>query len=103
MPYNDGIPTTHSFSLTDFHEFERCSFSFFVKHHLGKKYELAEGSKALALGSLLDGAIKKFHQSKAYGQPPEYISNLVKAACNEILEKVEKQKGSSFYSSIKDY
>jgi hypothetical protein len=105
MPYNDGISATHSFSLTDFHEFEKCSFAFFVKHHLGKKYELAdsEGSLQLALGSLLDGAIKKFHESKAYGCPPEYIYNLIKASCSEIQEKIKKQKGPSFYSSIEKF
>lgn len=103
MPFNDGIPRTHSFSLTDFHDFDFCPFRFFVFHHLGKKYELAEGSVNLALGSLLDETIKQFHITKSYGQPPLYIKNLVKAARNKMLEKEARQTPPSFYSAIKPF
>ncbi len=105
MPYGDGVLPVDCYSLTDFHEFQRCQFSFFVKHHLGKKYELAEGtgSEPLALGSLLDEAIKTFHSSKAYGCEPDYIDNLIKASCNHLLEKISKQKGLSFYSNIETF
>ncbi len=100
MPYGDGIERVNCFSLTDFHDFECCPFRFFVKHHLGKKYEIEESSEAMALGILLDLAIKKFHTSKAYGQPPTYLANLVMAAFNEIGDKVAKNPGASFYSGI---
>lgn len=103
MPFNDGISRINSFSLTDFHEFDYCPFRFFVFHHLGKKYEMAEGSRPLALGSLLDETIKLFHKTKSYGQPPEYVRNLVRAACNKMLEKEAKQSSPSFYSAIKDF
>lgn len=100
MPFNDGIDRRFCFSLTDFHEFETCPFRFFVRHHLGKKYELEDPSDNLALGCLLDQAIKIFHNSKAYGQPPEYLQNLVKASCNLMKDRVVSQKGQSFYSSL---
>ena len=95
MSFGDGIPRKHCFSVTDFHDFERCSFCFFVTHHLDKKYELAEGSKALALGSLLDETIKLFHSAKLYGQPPESLVGVVMGAKRHIKEKVDKQSFSS--------
>ncbi len=100
MPFNDGIDRKFCFSLTDFHDFDYCLFRFFVFHHLNKKYELAEGNENMALGSLLDQTIKIFHQSKAYGQPPEYLENLVKAALKLMKERVARQSAPSFYSSI---
>ena len=103
MPYGDGIPLTHCFSLTDFHEYKSCPFRFFVKHHLGKKYELDEASEQMALGTLLDESIKLFHQSKAYGQPSDYLQNLVKAARAKILAKLSRQRTPSFYSSIAEF
>lgn len=105
MPFGDGIDRKHSFSLTDFHDFEDCSFRFFVYHHLGlgKKYELAEGSFQMALGSLLDETIKLFHKSKSYGQPPAYITNLIQASSNKMIEKVATQSSPSFYSAIKPF
>lgn len=95
----DNIPRTHSFSLGDLHEFDRCSFSFFVKHHLGKKYELAEGNINQAVGCLLDLAIKKLHQVKAYDQPPEYLQNLIKAAEREMRESITQAGKNSFYGA----
>ncbi len=100
MPYGDGIERIDCFSLTDFYDFERCPFRFFVKHHLGKKYDIEAASEAMALGILLDLAIKKFHSSKAYGQPAAYLRNLVMAAFNEVCDKVAKNSGASFYSAI---
>ena len=99
MVWND-IPRIHSFSLGDFHDFEYCVFRFFVKHHLGKKYELAEGSLNQAIGTLLDLAVKKFHSSRSYGQPVEYLPNLIKAAEAEMREKVQKSLSPySFFSA----
>lgn len=95
----DTIPRTHSFSLGDLHDFDRCVFAFFVRHHLGKKYELAEGNANQAIGSLLDLAIKKFHQIKAYSQPPEYLVNLIKAGEVQMKEDVLKRGINSFYGS----
>lgn len=95
----DDIPRTHSFSLGDFHDFDRCVFRFFVNHHLQKKYELAEGNPAQTIGTLLDLAIKKLHASKAYGQPFDYLKNLIKAAEGEIREDIEKRGKNSFYGA----
>ena len=95
----DNIPRTNCFSLGDFHDFDRCTFRFFVNHHLRKKYELAEGTANQTVGSLLDLAIKKLHQVKAYGQPVEYLPNLIKAAEREIKEDVVKRGTNSFYGA----
>lgn len=98
MAFGD-TPKTNCFSLGDFHEYERCVFAFFVKHHLEKKYELAEGNSIQTIGTLLDLAMKKLHKSKAYNQPPEYLQNLIKAAELEIRESVEKSGKNSFYGA----
>lgn len=98
MAWND-IPRTNSFSLGDFHDFDRCIFRFFVNHHLQKKYELAEGSPAQTTGSLLDLAIKKLHISKAYNLPADYLQNLIKAAEVEMREDVAKRGKNSFYGA----
>lgn len=95
----DDIPRTHAFSLGDFHDFDHCVFRFFVNHHLQKKYELAEGTANQVVGSLLDLAIKKLHQVKAYGQPVEYLPNLIRAAEREIKEDVAKRGTNSFYGA----
>lgn len=96
----DDIPRTHSFSLGDLHDFGYCVFRFFVNHHLGKKYELAEGSENQAIGSLLDLAVKKFHLSRSYGRPVEYLPNLITAAEAEMREKVQKSPSPySFFSA----
>lgn len=96
----DDIPRIHCFSLGDFHDFDFCVFRFFVNHHLGKKYELAEGSANQTVGSLLDLAIKKFHLSRSYGQPEQYLPNLIKAAEAEIREKVQRSPSPySFFSA----
>lgn len=96
----DDIPRIHCFSLGDFHDFDFCVFRFFVNHHLGKKYELAEGSANQTIGSLLDLAVKKFHSSRSYGQPEQYLPNLIKAAEAEMREKVQKSPSTySFFSA----
>lgn len=95
----DSIPRTHCFSLGDLHDFDSCVFKFFVNHHLGKKYELSEGTPNQAIGSLLDLSIKKLHTVKAYNQPVEYLENLVKAAENEMREHVERNGPTSFYGT----
>ena len=96
----DDIPRTRSFSLGDFHDFDFCVFRFFVNHHLGKKYELSEGSVNQTIGSLLDLAVKKFHLSRSYGQNVEYLPNLIKAAEAEMREKVQKSASPySFFSA----
>ncbi|MFH0937345.1 MAG: PD-(D/E)XK nuclease family protein [Candidatus Daviesbacteria bacterium] len=99
MSYGDNIDRIHSFSLGDFHDFDNCVFRFFVNHHLGKKYELAEGNPIQTLGSLLDLAIKKLHQTKAYFQPPEYLQNLVKAAEVSMREDINFRGKNSFYGA----
>lgn len=99
----DDIPRTHSFSLGDFHDFDRCVFRFFVNHHLQKKYELAEGSPNKAIGTLLDLAIKKLHAAKAYGQPADYLPNLIKAAEIEIRSDVAFRGPNSFYGALIPY
>lgn len=93
------IPRTHSFSLGDFHDFDRCPFKFFVNHHLEKKYELAKGTPSQAVGTLLDLAIKKLHASRAYNQPWEYLQNLIVAAAVEMRDDVLREGPNSFYGS----
>lgn len=100
MPYGDGIAKINCFSLTDFHDFDFCQFRFYVRHHLDKKYEIEEGSEQMALGSLLDQSIKKFHKASFYGQPSEHLVNLVRAAAREMREQVESKPGPSFYTNV---
>lgn len=100
MPYGDGILKINCYSLTDFHDFESCSFKFFVKHHLDKKYEIEEGNEAIALGTLLDLSIKLFHKTRAYGVEVDYLKNIVQAALREVREQVERKPGPSFYSAM---
>jgi hypothetical protein len=61
------LPKINGYSLTDFHDFDECPFRFFVRHHLNRKYEIDSGNEVIALGNLLDQAIKKFHADKLYG------------------------------------
>lgn len=98
MAFGD-TPKTQAFSLGDLHEYDRCVFSFFVKHHLGKKYELAEGNFSQAIGTLMDLAIKKLHLIKGYDQTAEYLATLIKAAEAQIKEDVAKRGKNSFYGA----
>ncbi len=93
----DTIARIHSFSLSDFHDFDHCVFRFFVNHHLQKKYELAEGSANQTIGTLLDLSIKKFHTTRSYNQPWEYVQNLMKLAEAEIRDDVSQKGTNSFY------
>lgn len=93
------IPRSHCFSLSDFKEFDRCSLGFFVKHHLGQKYQLSEGSPNQALGCLLDLTIKKLHQTKGYGQPVENLYLLIKASEIEMREHVIRNGPNSYYGA----
>lgn len=99
MSYNDGISRINSYSLSDFNEFDSCNFRFFVKHHLGKKYEIDEGNEQMALGNLLDQSIKLFHKSKSYGQPKEYLINLVRGAANLMKNQVAQKGPQSFFGT----
>ena len=106
MPFINGfgkVARYRCFSVSDFHEFGSCQFSFFVNHHLEKKYELAEGNFNMVVGNLLDGAIKKYHKSKAYSQPIDYLPNLVKATYREIEEDLATRKSFTFNSAMRDY
>lgn len=92
------VPRYRCFSLSDFKEFERCVFSFLVKHHLGKKYELEDqATPNQVIGSLLDLTIKKVHESKSYNQPIEFLAGIVKAAEREMRDLVERSGKQSFY------
>lgn len=103
----DEPPKLRSFSLGDFNDFERCAFSFFVKHHLEKKYELAEGNENQAVGSLLDLAIKKYHNLKQEQQSETILPALIRAAATQIKDEVEYNrslgKEFSFYTSQMPY
>lgn len=96
----DSIPRTHSFSLGDLHDFDRCVFKFFVNHHLQKKYELAEGNANQTIGSLLDLAIKKLHQNKMHNQPVEELLKLIEAARTDIKNEAEKRGKNSFFGPL---
>ncbi len=93
------VPRFRCFSLSDFHQFERCPFAFFVKHHLQQKYELEDGSPNQALGCLLDLTIKKIHTSKAYNQPIEFLIYIVKASEKEMREDAIKNGSKSYYGA----
>lgn len=92
-----SVPRYRCFSLSDFHDFNYCTFRFFVKHHLGKKYELEEGSPNQALGSLLDLTVKKIHQNKLYHQPVEFLVNIVKNSEVHMREKAQKDGPYSYF------
>lgn len=91
------VPRYRCFALSDFHQFERCPFAFFVKHHLGKKYEFEEGSFNKALGCILDLTIKRIHAAKAYNLPIDSLINIVKAAELEMREDAIKGGAQSYY------
>ncbi|MDO8429706.1 MAG: PD-(D/E)XK nuclease family protein [Candidatus Daviesbacteria bacterium] len=92
-----NISRTHCFSLSDFHDFDKCLFKFFVGHHLEKKYELAEGTPNQALGCLLDLAIKNIHRRKSYGQPFENIRPYISLGQLEMQSHFERNGERSYY------
>ncbi len=101
MPY---VPPDHGYSLTDFHDFEECKFRFFVRHHLGKKYEIAKGSRQMALGVLLDRSIKEIHKYKGYKYPLERLVNSIKYSRDLIKkEEAESKKRPNFNTAVVDF
>src|SRR3989344_6634847 len=102
MPFGDGIPKINSYSLTDLHDFEDCSFRFFIRHHLDRKYEIDEGNASSALGNLLDQSIKKFHKASYYGCKVEDLVGIVRAAAREMKEQVAlaEEKGKKHFYGV---
>lgn len=100
----NNIPRVRCFSLGDFHDYDRCEFLFLVRHHLEKKYELAEGSEKMAVGTILDVVIKKIHSSKAYDQSLNYIlKNIFAATILDIKNEVTERGKKSFYGSVIEF
>lgn len=83
------VPPLNGYSLSDFHDFDVCKFRFLVKHHLGKKYEIAKGNKPMALGVLLDRSIKEIHKYKGYKHSVDRLVKSVKYA-HDLIVKEEK-------------
>lgn len=98
--WQNDIPKIRCFSLGDFHDFDYCPFRFFVNHHLEKKYELAEGNDRLALGSVLDMAIKKLHAAKAYNISNSFLPIFIKGAETHIRDQAKYEGSRSFYGPI---
>lgn len=98
--WQNDIPRIRCFSLGDFHDFDYCPFRFLVNHHLEKKYELAEGNDRLALGSVLDMAIKKLHTAKAYNISDNFLPVFIKAAETHIKDQAKYEGLRSFYGPI---
>lgn len=101
------IPKINGYSLTDFHDFEECKFRFFVRHHLDHKYEIAKGSDQLALGVLLDRAIKEVHRNKhkgSYKASPERLVKSVRYAVKLIQEEEKNSpKRPNFSTAVVAY
>ncbi len=101
------IPKINGYSLTDFHDFEECKFRFFVRHHLDHKYEIAKGSDQLALGVLLDRAIKEVHRNKDKGSYKAPIDRLVKSVryAEKLIREEEKNspKCPNFSTAVVEY
>ncbi len=91
-----NVPRERCFSLGDLHDFDRCPFSFFVRHHLQKKYELEVATENQVIGSLLDLAIKKYHIISQTGNV-EDPQNLIPAAVRHIRDDVEREGLTSYY------
>ena len=96
MPYGDGIPRTHCFSLTDIHDFDQCVFRFLVRHDLERKFEIDDSSPKMALGTILDETIKLYHLSTATNDP-EYLSFIVRGAVRHIKTSIAEKGEKSFY------
>ena len=95
------VPPINGYSLTDFHDFDDCKFRFLVRHHLGKKYEIAKGSRQMALGVLLDRAIKEIHKYKGYHHPVERLSNSIRYGRDLIVkEEKESKKRPNFNTAV---
>lgn len=91
----DYIPTINGYSLSDFHDYDQCVFKFLVKHQLQKKYEISKGSPQMALGVLLDRAIKEIHRNRdkgSYSAPIERLVNSVRYAA-KLIKNEERTSG----------
>lgn len=96
------IPKINGYSLTDFHDFDECKFRFFVRHHLDRKYEIGSGSEQMALGVLLDRAIKEIHRLRGQGSYKASVDRLVKSvkyAAEKIREEEKKSKQQPNFNS----
>lgn len=103
MPYQ-RITKLNSYSLTDFHDFDECLFRFFVRHHLDRKYEIATGSPKMALGVVLDQAIKNIHKYRAYNHPLDRILKVVRFSAQKIKEKeADNPRKPNFDSAVVPY
>jgi hypothetical protein len=91
------VPRYRAFSLGDFKEFDRCPFSFFVKHHLQKKYELEEGTANQALGSMLDLTIKKIHKEHLYHSSEDELVEIIRTSAIHIKDKAAKDGPFSYF------
>ncbi len=98
------VPPINGYSITDFHDFDDCKFRFFVRHHLGKKYEIAKGSKQMALGVLLDRSIKEIHKYKGYKHPVDRLVNSIKYS-RDLIRKEEKEskKRPNFNTAVVEF
>lgn len=103
----DFIPKIRGYSLSDFHDYDTCVFKFLVKHDLDKKYEIGKGSPQMALGVLLDRAIKEIHRNRdkgSYKAPIERLVGSVKYA-SELIIKEEKasNKHPNFSTAVVEF
>jgi hypothetical protein len=105
MP-KDGISRLYCYSLTDLHDFDGCPFRFYVNHHLLKKYEIETGNQFIALGNLLDQAIKKIHKYSLYqlNLDNEDLYWIIREVDNDmrqqVQEAIDKGKNHFYQSSI---
>jgi hypothetical protein len=88
------IPKINGYSLTDFHDFDECKFRFFVRHDLDHKYEIASGSEQMALGVILDRAIKEVHRNREKGSYKAPVERLVKSVRYAVKLIQEEEKNS---------
>ncbi len=100
---HEKISRLYSYSLGDFHDFDFCVFSFLVKHHLNKKYQLAVGNVYQAIGTLLDLGIKQYHKAKLYKQPLKNAVPIIASVSMLIREKVSQSGKDSFYSKTVEF
>ncbi len=99
----ERISRLNSYSLGDFHDFDFCVFSFFVKHHLNKKYQLAVGNVYQTIGTLLDLGIKQYHKMKIYDRHLESALPIITSASMLIRQKVAESGKDSFYSKTVEF
>src|SRR3990167_8293050 len=85
------IHTIRGYSLSDFHDYDTCVFKFLVKHDLQKKYEIGRGSPQMALGVLLDRAIKEIHRNRGKGsyKHPNFSTAVVEFFTDDVVAAAE--------------